>query len=161
MVQVEEESGKKIMFCVRKCMKNIRDSHVHGRAASANHAAFPPPCSSHIQFDWFEAAGNVVGMENRWVSVVEVRKMMVKICYFISPRRTTHGFLLLLLLLETQYCSPLKPSYLFWLFMHFRICFCNGVKEGEYSLLSLLWKYIHTLTIITSIHDGLGEKTKT
>jgi hypothetical protein len=38
---------------------------VHGRAADANHATVPPPCSSHIHFDWFKAARNIVGTDKR------------------------------------------------------------------------------------------------
>jgi hypothetical protein len=46
-------------------MKKTTGSHVHGKAAAANHAAVPPPRAYHIHFDWFEDAGNIAGMENR------------------------------------------------------------------------------------------------
>jgi hypothetical protein len=45
---------------------DITNSQVHGKAAAANYAAGPSPNSaSHINFDWFEAAENAVGMESR------------------------------------------------------------------------------------------------
>jgi hypothetical protein len=44
---------------------DITNSQVHGKAAAAIYAAVPSPSASHINFDWFEAAGNAVGMESR------------------------------------------------------------------------------------------------
>ena len=43
----------------------MTDSHVRGKAATANPAAVPYSVPLTIHFDWFKDAGIIVGTENR------------------------------------------------------------------------------------------------
>jgi hypothetical protein len=71
-VRIGQESGRLSRFCVWNCTKTSRTHRYTARVLHANNAAVSSPDASHINFDWSEAAENDVGMESRWVLVIDI-----------------------------------------------------------------------------------------